>query len=347
MDENKQLGIAVGAPVAMLLVGAIGGAATTTGVQTASLDSTVIEEQLDPETEKILYPYRVAKREKAALEADKILHPYKYPREDAPAKAEPEIASAPAIESTPDTAVIAKADPISVPPAPKMMEEPEEKPAPVEEPEGPSALDTFLALDDDTIGGLSPSTPPELTPTPDEATDPAPALPPASTTAIASTATEAADPAPAEPPTTSLALNSASPEVVQVAAESPIAASAEPEDPAPASPPVTSLPTVEPTQPVPTTVAATSAAPTSKPFLGVGIRDVSGTTVTTVYPNSTAEKLGVKLGDRVLQLNGKNVTSMDTLRSAISGISVGDETTITVERGKLAYELGPLTMGTK
>jgi len=69
--------------------------------------------------------------------------------------------------------------------------------------------------------------------------------------------------------------------------------------------------------------------------------------VTTVYPKSTAEKLGIKLGDRVLALNGQPVKNMETLRSAIATVSVGEATSLVIERGGLNYELGPLAMAGK
>jgi|GEM_PF-4356010 len=190
MEENKQLGMAIGTPIAMLLAGVVGAAATT-AQPTVATEVAKAEEQLDPETERILYPYRVAKRER-------ILYPYRYAREKAAAKPKTELtAQAPAMKpSTTEVAVAGDIDPqLSVPAAPKMPSAPAitEVDLSLEPPttEKPNALDMFLAMEDET-SELAPSTTPELTPTPDatspSSNDPATAAQPAATppTTIAS-----------------------------------------------------------------------------------------------------------------------------------------------------------------
>lgn len=84
-----------------------------------------------------------------------------------------------------------------------------------------------------------------------------------------------------------------------------------------------------------------------KPFLGVGIRNPQGNLITTVYVKSTARKVGVKLGDRLLSLNGKKVTNLSSLRAALADLNVSDPISMEILRDGKQLSLGPLPLGTR
>ena len=93
----------------------------------------------------------------------------------------------------------------------------------------------------------------------------------------------------------------------------------------------------------PTIVAAAPA----KPFLGIGIRDPSNAIVTTLYPDSTASKLGVILGDQIQAINAVRVSDIETVRNAVTRIAVGEKTELSIKRDGKSMKLGPLPMGSK
>lgn len=78
-----------------------------------------------------------------------------------------------------------------------------------------------------------------------------------------------------------------------------------------------------------------------KPFFGVGIREANSSRVTTLYAGSTAARLGIKLGDRLLALDGSEVRSMDMLRAALASKRVGDPVAVSVLRDGKTLQLGP------
>lgn len=66
----------------------------------------------------------------------------------------------------------------------------------------------------------------------------------------------------------------------------------------------------------------------SKPRFGLQIQDVEegkGVKVRGVDEDSPASKAGIKEGDVITQVNGKNISSVDELRSAIKDVKEGDE----------------------
>ena len=85
----------------------------------------------------------------------------------------------------------------------------------------------------------------------------------------------------------------------------------------------------------------------SKPFFGVGIRNTGGSIVTTIYDGSTAQSLGIKLGDRLVSVNDQPVSSLEELRSALKGFEVDTPTSVEVERGGTKYQLGPKPLGAR
>ena len=69
--------------------------------------------------------------------------------------------------------------------------------------------------------------------------------------------------------------------------------------------------------------------------------------VTTVYAGSTADKLGVKLGDQLVTVIEKPVVDINTLRSALTGSKVADAMTVEVVRDGKRLSLGPLPLGSR
>jgi Do/DeqQ family serine protease len=63
-----------------------------------------------------------------------------------------------------------------------------------------------------------------------------------------------------------------------------------------------------------------------------GMKDVKGVAITSVVPGSPAEKAGLKSGDVVLKLNGKDVDDANTLRNEIANMTPGSDVTLTVFR---------------
>ena len=106
--------------------------------------------------------------------------------------------------------------------------------------------------------------------------------------------------------------------------------SAATEDPAPAQPPATTVSTT-----------------TGKPFLGVGIRNPSTSLVTTIHEGTTAQKLGIRLGDTILSVNGEKLSNLAELRVVLKALAIGDATQVTVVRGDRLVKLGPLPLGTR
>lgn len=159
--------------------------------------------------------------------------------------------------------------------------------------------------------------------------DPAPALPPVSV---------ASDPAPASPPRSGPVLLIDMPKVDSGSIST---------DPAPAEAPGSaevSLPTVEPVSSA--YLAATPDVKSGKAFLGVGFRDPSNTIVTTLWSNSTAAKLGIQLGDRIVSINGFPVGNLQQIRDVLGSMSAGDDATVTISRGKGApVSVGPMPLG--
>lgn len=421
MDDNKRLGIAIGAPVVLFVGGLLG---TLSGAGSSAPEAVAVsaaneafdakvnaggDDALDPEVEKILYPYRKPKDVPAAdqlsasdapevasspepvevtspepvvaPEVASAPEPVEAPESVGPPAiveaAAPDPASSP-VSSDPEPAIapestavadvdgalqvdLAAADPVeAAPPAVlKPVEgaelalssaqsaDPVEASAPAE-----SDLAT-VAFESDLAGDPSPANSPEevvsgLTTDPAPADSPVVTKPSAMDIFLASgddakdlsveADVDGADPAPAAPP-------AADP----VAAEPP-AEVAQVSDPEAASPPVpTELPvvdevTVDPSPAAPPVSMVGSTESTVKPFLGVGIRNVGNTKVTTLYSGSAAAALGLALGDELISVNGAAVTNMETLRAALASLGVGDPITVQVMRSGGIVALGPVPL---
>ena len=89
-------------------------------------------------------------------------------------------------------------------------------------------------------------------------------------------------------------------------------------------------------QPVTSTLAAS-----------LGLKDVRGILVGGVNPGGPADHAGLKMGDVILQLNGKDMNDANELRNAVATMAPGTAVTVTVLRdGKqqnFAVRLGELT----
>jgi serine protease Do len=86
---------------------------------------------------------------------------------------------------------------------------------------------------------------------------------------------------------------------------------------------------------------------TSDIAAGLGLRQVRGVLVNSVNPGGPADQAGVKTGDVIVQLNGKDVNDSNTLRNDIAGMQPGTAVTLSILRdGKpldIRVKLGELT----
>ncbi len=75
-------------------------------------------------------------------------------------------------------------------------------------------------------------------------------------------------------------------------------------------------------------------------FLGIGSTDM-GLDITQVSPNSGAEKAGVRLGDRILKMNGVPLKKFDELRNELAKYVAGDTVELEVERIEREFNRAP------
>lgn len=80
---------------------------------------------------------------------------------------------------------------------------------------------------------------------------------------------------------------------------------------------------------------------------GLGLKETRGVLVNSVTPGGPADKAGLKAGDVILKLNGKDTNDTNDLRNAIAGMTPGTPVTLTVSRDGKEQEvratLGELT----
>lgn len=80
--------------------------------------------------------------------------------------------------------------------------------------------------------------------------------------------------------------------------------------------------------------------PPGGPFLGVGTTEEElGMMATEVVPESAAEKAGIKPGDIIIEIDGKETKDQTAFVNAIGGHKPGDEIKIKVIRGEETVEL--------
>jgi serine protease Do len=65
---------------------------------------------------------------------------------------------------------------------------------------------------------------------------------------------------------------------------------------------------------------------------GLGLKDTRGVAISGVSPGGAADKAGLKPGDVILQVNGRAVNDMNTLRNTIAGLAPGTDVTVTIAR---------------
>ena len=70
-----------------------------------------------------------------------------------------------------------------------------------------------------------------------------------------------------------------------------------------------------------------------------GLKDAKGALVGDVTKGSPAEKAGVRGGDIILQLNGKEITSVGNLRNLVAQSKIGSQVTLKILRGSKEYTL--------
>jgi serine protease Do len=89
---------------------------------------------------------------------------------------------------------------------------------------------------------------------------------------------------------------------------------------------------------------------TSEIASGLGLKDVRGVLVNQVNPAGPADKAGVKTGDVILQVNGKDVNDPNGLRNEIAGFAPGTSLTLSLLRDgnplQVRVKLGELTPDT-
>ena len=73
---------------------------------------------------------------------------------------------------------------------------------------------------------------------------------------------------------------------------------------------------------------------TSDLAAGLGLEGVRGVLVTGVTPNGPADKAGIKSGDAILQLDGKDVHESNEFRNEIAARQPGTEVNLTISRGR-------------
>lgn len=83
---------------------------------------------------------------------------------------------------------------------------------------------------------------------------------------------------------------------------------------------------------------------TSEMTQSLGLQKVSGTLVSKVYPDSPAEKAGLKAGDVILAADGHEVRDTKALRYRLAAVPLGSAVKLTVWRGGRSIELSLVTM---
>ncbi len=78
-------------------------------------------------------------------------------------------------------------------------------------------------------------------------------------------------------------------------------------------------------------------------FLGLGVEDLKeGLTITRVFPGSACAQAGVEPGQRLLALNGQNLSTSGQFAQVASQVEAGQKLTIETDRIKAEIEAGPI-----
>lgn len=95
-------------------------------------------------------------------------------------------------------------------------------------------------------------------------------------------------------------------------------------------------------RPAPKTELEPPARPAGKgsPFLGVSlVEGIEGVLIEQVVEGHAGEKAGLRVGDEILKINGKEVATPQDLVGEIQNCSPGDEITLTIKRGDQEKEV--------
>jgi serine protease Do len=65
---------------------------------------------------------------------------------------------------------------------------------------------------------------------------------------------------------------------------------------------------------------------------GLGLKDARGIVISSVTPGGPAEKAGLKVGDVIVKVNGRDVTDSNSLRNEIASTAPGSDVTLTISR---------------
>jgi serine protease Do len=89
---------------------------------------------------------------------------------------------------------------------------------------------------------------------------------------------------------------------------------------------------------------------TSELAQGLGLKEIRGVVINSVTPGGPADKAGLKTGDVILQVNGKDVNDANVLRNTIAGTAPGTAMTFTIQRNgqqqQMQVTLGNLSEST-
>jgi Do/DeqQ family serine protease len=77
---------------------------------------------------------------------------------------------------------------------------------------------------------------------------------------------------------------------------------------------------------------------------GLGLKELRGVLINSVTPGGPAEKAGLKTGDVILQVNGKDVNDSNVLRNMIAQTAPGTSVTFMIQRNGQQQQM-PVTLG--
>jgi S1-C subfamily serine protease len=79
----------------------------------------------------------------------------------------------------------------------------------------------------------------------------------------------------------------------------------------------------------------------------LGLPSAQGVVVVEVYPLSPAESAGLKRGDIIVAIDGKAITSMEELRTAVRTHRFGEQVRLRLMRGDGSTEEVKVTVGAR
>ena len=85
----------------------------------------------------------------------------------------------------------------------------------------------------------------------------------------------------------------------------------------------------------------------ARPFLGISIAGKDSTRITKIYQGSTAERLGIRVGDELLSINDQKVSNLQTLLDALRKVKAGNDVKATFVQDGALKTTGPTPLGRK